>query len=283
MNPSSSTTRTPTGSCSASPTRSSATIAPSARATTTRSFASSPPAARGGPCSSSVVPAATRLCLSHWLVSQRNGPTLRKPSLTLVDLRPRRADTPCSPQGPSRRTRSRSRAMPRRSCRSTSATWKTPRRTTRGLRPRAATRRCSRSHPPCSLATCIPSTLRRSGRASAAARAVCRLRRCSITMRTSPPFWASTDWKGRCAASRSTERATERTAPSGAGKCCWRTARRSSGSRTSSTCPCPAARPRCAIRCAWPTARCGRSTCSTIPVQRARSRRLANRLPCASR
>ena len=282
-NPSSSTTRMLTRSCSPWPTRSSATTAPFAPATTTRWCALSMPAARARPSSSSAAPAASRPFRSRWPASQRNEPTLRPP--VAPDLRPlTRACVPkyaapppatasraprkrlltsmdprvltmlhvrhpfvrrrYSPWAPSRRTRSRSRAMPRRSCRSISATWRTPRPTTRGSRRRTATRRCSRSRRRAWPATCTPSTSRRSGRTTRAARATCPSPRCSTTTRTSCRLWASTGCPAPCAASRSTARATVWTAPSGAARCFCATSARSSGSRTSPTCPCRAARRR---------------------------------------
>ena len=58
---------------------------------------------------------------------------------------------------------------------------RTPKPTTRGSRRRTATKRCSRSNPTASRATCIPSTSRRSGPTSRASPSP----RCSTIMRTS--------------------------------------------------------------------------------------------------
>ena len=173
--PSSSTTRMPTRSCSPWPTRSWATTAPSAPATTTRWCALSKRAAPAKPSNSSAAPEATRR--SRWRCPRRRA----KEKMFHVKHPFANRVAPSSPPGPSRRTRLRSRATPRRSCRSTSATSRTPKPTTRGSRRRTATKRCSRSNPTASRATCIPSTSRRSGPTSRASPSP----RCSTIMRTS--------------------------------------------------------------------------------------------------
>ena len=101
----------------------------------------------------------------------------------------RRARPRCLRRVPSRRTRSRSYARqkraPRRSCRSTSATWRTPRPTMRGSRRSGVLRICSSCERRTWPAICIPNTSPPSGRMPRQMRPVFRSRPSSTITRTS--------------------------------------------------------------------------------------------------
>ena len=178
-------------------------------------------------------------------------------------LRPRAAGPAGAlrPAGAGLRRRAQEHVLPgpratTRSSRTTSATWRTPRRCARSPRASRTSAGCSTLIPrswrmTCTRTTCPPST-----------RSTCTASTCtasSTTTRTSPPAWPTTvpiavpitGRTARSSESRSTAPATGPTAPSGAVSS-WSPAwPASSGAVTWSRCRCPAARPRSASRGGW--------------------------------
>ena len=136
----------------------------------------------------------------------------------------------------------------RPSSRRTSETSTPSRPTARSGATSLSTWRCSTSSPRSSHTTSIRSTCRRSGRASRT-RSSSQSSTITRTRRAVSPSMAS---MGRRSRSSSTARATARTGRSGVASFCAVTSRRSSASRTSRLCRCPAARQRSGSRGAWP-------------------------------